>query len=154
MAGRKHNPDSMWKKLMKLVDLRQPTSFLYHVYLGCTQRECKSSESIFEGDRKMFESRISAQTTEKYLVGTNRTRKQLVGLMTWKVMRRNAWNDIANWRMKRLSNCMWCLLHALTTISTKGRICHGGRFVKSMLSSRPEITVFWHALVDQTFYDP
>ena len=87
---------------MKLVDLREPTSFLYHVYLGCTQRECKSNESIIEEDRKMFASRISVGATEKYLVGTNRTRKQLVGLMTWKVMRRNAWNDVANKNVEQL----------------------------------------------------
>ena len=28
-----------WKKVMKNVDLDEATSFLDHVYLGCTQRE-------------------------------------------------------------------------------------------------------------------
>ena len=32
----------MRKKLMKNVDLDEPPSFLDHVYLGCTQRECKT----------------------------------------------------------------------------------------------------------------
>ena len=32
------------RKLMKNVDLDAPTSFLDHVYLGCTQRECKLNE--------------------------------------------------------------------------------------------------------------
>ena len=41
MAGRKRNMAPMWKNLMKLVDLGEPASFLDHVYLGCTQRECK-----------------------------------------------------------------------------------------------------------------
>ena len=50
---------------MKLVDLGEPTSFLDHVYLGCTQRECKSNENIIEDCKKMFESRISAGATEK-----------------------------------------------------------------------------------------
>ena len=54
-----------WKKLMKLVDLGEPTSFLDHVYLGSTQRECKPNEIIIEEHRKMFESRISAEATEK-----------------------------------------------------------------------------------------
>ena len=36
----------MWKKLMKNVDPDEPTSFLDHVYLGCTQRECKPNEII------------------------------------------------------------------------------------------------------------
>ena len=48
---------------MKDVDLREPTSFLGHVYLGWTWRET-----------------------------------------TWKVMQRNACADIANLRIKRLSN--------------------------------------------------
>ena len=41
LDGKKLNLDLMWKKLMKHVDLEEPTSFLDHVYLGCTQRECK-----------------------------------------------------------------------------------------------------------------
>ena len=49
----------MWKKLTKLVDLGEPTSFLDHVYLGCTQRECKANESISDQYRQMFDSRIS-----------------------------------------------------------------------------------------------
>ena len=42
MTGRKQNVAPMWKKLMKNVHL----GFLDHVYLGCTQRECKPNESI------------------------------------------------------------------------------------------------------------
>ena len=40
MAGMKQSMAPMWKKLMEFVDLDEPTSFLDHVYLGCTQREC------------------------------------------------------------------------------------------------------------------
>ena len=39
LAGKKHNIDPMWKVLNKEVDLGEPTSFLDHVYLGCTQRQ-------------------------------------------------------------------------------------------------------------------
>ena len=46
MAGKKQNLAPMWKKLMKNVDLDEPTSFLDHVYLGCTQRECKVNERV------------------------------------------------------------------------------------------------------------
>ena len=38
LAGKKQNLDPMWKVLNKEVDLGEPTSFLHHVYLGCTQR--------------------------------------------------------------------------------------------------------------------
>ena len=48
MAGKKWNMAPMWKKLMKHVDIDEPTSFLAHVYLGCIQRECKPNETLFE----------------------------------------------------------------------------------------------------------
>ena len=44
LAGKKHNLDPMWKALNKEVDLGEPTSFLDHVYLGCTQRQCEVSQ--------------------------------------------------------------------------------------------------------------
>ena len=65
MAGKKQNLAPMWKKLMKNIDIEEPTSFLAHVSLGCTQRECKPNEKIIGQYNKMFESRISAGATEK-----------------------------------------------------------------------------------------
>ena len=67
VTGRQQNVRPMWKKLMKNVDLGDATSFLDHVYLGCTQRECKPNENIIEEYTKMFESHISAGATEKWL---------------------------------------------------------------------------------------
>ena len=55
----------MWKVLNKEVDLGEPTSFLDHVYLGCTQRQCEISKDIVDNYRTMFESRISAGGVEK-----------------------------------------------------------------------------------------
>ena len=48
MAGTKQNMAPIWKKLMKDIDLDEPTSSLDHVYFGCTQRECKPNETIVE----------------------------------------------------------------------------------------------------------
>ena len=67
MAGKKQNLALMRKKLMKHVDIDEPTSFLDRVYLGCTQRECEPNGTIIEQYTKMFESRISAGTTVKLL---------------------------------------------------------------------------------------
>ena len=106
---------------MKDVDLGEPTSFLDHAYLGCTQRE-----EIVANYRDMFESRISVGAKEKlptralgkpdaetisswscdmeghakkcvkrYCELANKT-TQFHGLMTWKVMQRKALIDIAN----------------------------------------------------------
>ena len=65
LAGKKQNLDPMWKVLNKEVDFGEPTSFLDHVYLGCTQRQCEISKDIVDNYRTMFESRISADGTEK-----------------------------------------------------------------------------------------
>ena len=46
LVGNKQNIDPMWKVLMKEVDLGAPASFFYHVYLGCTQRECQTSKDM------------------------------------------------------------------------------------------------------------
>ena len=64
-AGKKQNFDPMWKVLNKEVDLGEPTSFVDHVYLGCTQRQCEISKDIVDNYRTMFESRISAGRVEK-----------------------------------------------------------------------------------------
>ena len=65
MAGKKQNINPMWKVLNKEVDLGEPTSFLDHVHLGCTQRQCEISKDTVDDYRAMFESRISAGATEK-----------------------------------------------------------------------------------------
>ena len=58
LAGKTENTEPTWKILLEDVDLGEPTSFLDHVYLGCTQRECNISDEIVANYRDMFESRI------------------------------------------------------------------------------------------------
>ena len=65
LAGKKQNINPMWKVLNKEVDLGEPTSFLDHLYLGCTQRQCEISIDIVDNYMTMFESGISARATEK-----------------------------------------------------------------------------------------
>ena len=94
LAGKSQNINPMWKVLNKEVDLGEPTSFLDHVYLGCTQRQCEISKDIVDNYRTMFESRISAVRTEKlpYL----EIFVFLRGPTIWKVMPRNVWSDIVS----------------------------------------------------------
>ena len=117
LAGKTQNINPMWKVLNKEVDLGEPRSFLDHVYLGCTQRQCEISKDTVDNYRTMFESRISAGATEKLPCSENYV--SLRGPMTWKVMQRNVWNDIVSWRTKRLNNSAKYLLHALMTIISK-----------------------------------
>ena len=60
LVGKKQNLDPMRKVLNNEVDLGEPTSFLGHENLGCTQRQCETSKDIDDNYRTMFESRISA----------------------------------------------------------------------------------------------
>ena len=60
-AGKKQNINPMWKVLNKEVDFGEPTSFLDHVYLGWTQRQCETSKDIVDNYRTMLESRNSTE---------------------------------------------------------------------------------------------
>ena len=62
---RNKNLDPMWKRHTKEVDLEAPTSFLDHVCLGCTQRDCQTSTDSVDNERNTFESLISAGAMEK-----------------------------------------------------------------------------------------
>ena len=107
LAGKTENLEATWKILMNDVDLGEPTSFLDHVYYGCTQRGCQISKDIVANYRDMFESRISAGAKENYRPELQRNLMQkpyLLVPMTWKVTRRNVWKDIANLQIKRLNN--------------------------------------------------
>ena len=110
LAGKKQNLDPMWKLLNKEVDLGEPTSFLDHVYLGCTQGQCEISKDIVDNYRTMFESRISAVGVEK-IYHSLKIFVFLHGLMTWLVMQRSVWNDIVSEQTRRLNN--FCHMYAL-----------------------------------------
>ena len=69
MTRKKQNLDPMWKILMKDVDLGETTPFFDHVYLGCTQRECKTSKHMVNNYRDMFEFRMSAGDFKIFLFG-------------------------------------------------------------------------------------
>ena len=49
----------------------------------------------------------------------NLTHTSLDGPMTWKVMQRNVWRDIASWRTKPPSNCTKSERHAWMTINLR-----------------------------------
>ena len=109
MAGKKHKIAPMWKKLMKDVDIEEPTSFLDHVYLGCTQRGCKPNEKIIGQHDKMFESRVSAGATEK-LPGWDKLRAKT-----------SAWNGIANWQTNKTEQLYKVSHPGWTITKPKGR---------------------------------
>ena len=100
LAGKKHNIDPMWKVLNKEVDLGEPTSFLDLVHLGCTLRPCEISKDIVDNCRTMFESRISAGSSEILPCSEN--------------MRISSWSyDMEGHARKRVERC--CELANKTT---------------------------------------
>ena len=106
---------------MKDVDLGEPTSFLDHVFLGCTQRECQNKQryggQLITGACSNPESLLERQKSNLTLRNLAQTFPH--GPMTWNVMQRNAWKDIANFRTKLLNNHKKSQLHVLTTINSK-----------------------------------
>ena len=96
------------KVLNKEVDLGEPTSFLDHENPGCTQRQCEISKDVVDNYRTMFESRISAGAMEKLPETRAPGKLETHTISSWSYdmegLRRNAWKDIANWRIKELSS--------------------------------------------------
>ena len=117
MAGKKQNLDPMWKLLNKEVDLGEPTSFVDHVYLGCTQRQCEISKDIVDNHRTTFESIISAGATEKLPCSVN------LRISSWSYdMEGQAKICVERYcelQTRRLSNSTKYLLHASMTITSK-----------------------------------
>ena len=116
---------------MKNVDLDEPTSFLDHVSLGCTQRVCKVNENVFDQYRENFKSPISATAT-----GKNLTPKQLRGPTTWKDMLNC---ELANTKTEQLY-----------TVSTPGLDDH--HFKKEELESFGEVSKVCSQMVLKCLY--
>ena len=101
LAGKKQNINPMWKVQNKEVDLGEPTSFLDHVYLGCTQRQCEISTDIVDNYRKMFESRISAGATQLHALA----------IITSKKKKWIPWENCQKYALKLFWNaCTWHVL--------------------------------------------
>ena len=105
MAGKRQNLAPMWKKLMKNVDVEEATSFLDHVDLGCTQRECKPNEKTIEQVPQDVWVPFFCWSNRKITrMGKNRAKNLQHGPATWQDMPENAWTDFVNWRTKRQNN--------------------------------------------------
>ena len=125
-AGRKQNFNPRCKKLMKLVDLGEPTPFLDHVYLGCTQRECKLNESLFWWIQKNVRIRNLHRSNWKVT--------WLWVISRWEILRTGKQKDRA-------------IVQSLNSLLRRPSLQEGGtgiswRNVKSMLSKCPDMLIF------------
>ena len=132
-AGKKQNINPMWKVLNKEVDLGEPTSFLDHVYLGCTQRQCEISKDVVDNNRNMFESRISQEQLKKTMLGNyayffvviwhGGSCKEMCGTILW------VGKQDDSTTLQSINSMHWWSSFQRRSIEIRGRI------VKSMLSN-------------------
>ena len=144
----------MWKKLMKNVDIDEPTSFLDDVFLGCTPRECKPKETIIEQYTKMFKSRISAGSTEE-LSGWQKPHAQTAA---WsndmeghapKCVERYC--ELANKKVEQLYDVLmlaWMIIHSSRKNSNQLENCQ--QFARKLSWNAG----LWHGMDDLTSYGP
>ena len=102
LAGKKQNINPMWKLLNKEVDLGKPTSFLDHVYLGCTQRQCEISKDIVDNYKPCSNREFRRGEQKNY--HSLKIFVFLHGLVIWRVTQRNVWSDIVSWPIRRRNN--------------------------------------------------
>ena len=115
MVGRKQNLNPLWKKLMKLVDLGELTPYIGDVLNVNANR----TEVLLVNTKRCSNNDSASEQLKSSSVGRNPTRTRSLGFVTWKVMRRNAGDDIADWRIRKLSNSIRSLHHVLMTMNSK-----------------------------------
>ena len=153
MTGKKRDLTPMWKKLMKDVDIEEPTSFLDHAYLGCTQRERKPNDKIIGQYNMLFEPRISAGATEK-LPGWDKPRAKT---SAWPSdMEGHARKCVERYcafaNKKRQQLCKVCFVFAWTITKSKMKKwkikvrCQKFTPILYQKNACP-----WHELIDMTF---
>ena len=118
-------------------DLGEPTSYRDHVYMGCTQRECKSNESILDEHRQMFESRISARATEN-VPGWETSHAKTIA---WSYDMEGHAKKCVKRHCELASKTTLCTMHWRPSLQ-KETVGNGGRVVKSMLSKFPKMSTF------------
>ena len=143
MAGKKQNMAPMWKTSMKLVDLDEPTSFLDHVYLSCTQRECKPNDLIIKrAQRSVRITNFCWSNCKSHQGGKSLTQRRLRGPTTWKDVLKNALRDIATWRTRKTEQSYKVSSPCLDDHQfEKEELASVGEFVKSMLTNCLEMFV-------------
>ena len=107
---------------MKFVDLGEPTSFLDHVNLGCTQRECKPNEIITDEYRNCSKRDFLLEQLKNCEGGRNLAQKTVAWSYVMeghakKCVEKNC--DLA--KKKRQSNCTESQLLAWMIIGSNGK---------------------------------
>ena len=95
------------------------TSFLDHVYVGCTQRECKPNEAVVEQYTKNV--RITHfQLEQQKISGVEKSlrRKMQRGPTAWRDMLENVSSGTVNWQIREFGNYIKFQIFAWMIISS------------------------------------
>ena len=93
LAGKTQNIDSMWKVLIKEVDLGEPTSFFDHVFWVAFKESVRLVKIFWQATEIRSNPGFLLEPEKNYLPelqGILMQKQYLLGLMTWKLMQRNA----------------------------------------------------------------
>ena len=101
--GRKmQNKAPVWEKLMKLVDLGEPTSFLDHVKnWDVLNVNVKRTKVLLTNKKKCWNHDFLQQQLKSYQGWRNFTQRLSRGPATWKDILKSALRDIVNWQNKK-----------------------------------------------------
>ena len=135
---------------MKHVDLGEATSFLDHVYLGCTQRESIPNEGMAGEYRKMLETRISAGANEKLPESEKRGANVTSRSCEMEGLAKKCVKRCCELAKNRFSNCTRSPHHALTIITSKRKNWKRWENCQKFALKSSGNVCIWHALVDRT----
>ena len=92
----------IWKKLMKHVDLDEPTSFLDHFFFGMYSTWMQTEGNHYWAtQRNVWITYFFWSNWKNCQSGKNLTQRRLRGLTTRKDMLKNALRNTANWQTKK-----------------------------------------------------
>ena len=89
---------------MKLLDLEESASFLDHLFLAALNANANRTKVWLMKTEKCSNRESLQEQLKSNLNRRKLTQTLLRGPTTWKVMRRNALNDLADWQIKQSSN--------------------------------------------------
>ena len=113
LTGKKQNISPTRKILMK--DVHSSTMFIW----VALKENAKQAKILWTTTEISLNPGSLQEQKKSYFVQGNLKQTSLHGLMTWMVVQRNVWSDIASCRTKQPSNCTMLQLHALMIIISK-----------------------------------
>ena len=118
--AKKQNIEPMWKVHMKDVDLDWHRSLIMYTW-AVLKENVRQAKRLWTNTGKCLNPKSLQELWKSCPSLRNWAQTIPHGPMTWKVMQRSAWNDIANWGTKQLNNYTKSQHHAFTTTNSRNK---------------------------------